>query len=68
MPNYITKNFEDQGGDRTVIGGELKVATGGKITANGVQHAAIVNPTDLATALTAIAALTAALKGVGITA
>jgi len=68
MSLYITKNYEDKGGDRTVIGGELLIATGGKITyASGTQASAITNPTDLATALTAIAALNAAIKAVGIT-
>ena len=66
--SYVTKNYNDNGGDRTVIGGEINVITGGKITKNGVQASAIVDPTDLATALVAIAALNAALKGVGITA
>lgn len=64
---YITKNYEDMGGDRLVIGGELKVLAGGKITIAGVQAEAIVNPTDLATALVAIASLTALLKSLGAT-
>lgn len=66
MP-YTTKNYGDQGGNRKVIGGELNIATGGKITANGVQANAITNPTDLATALTAIAAINVVLKGIGAT-
>lgn len=64
---YITKNYFDEGGDKTVIGGELNIVTGGKITANGVQADAITNPTDLATALTAIASLNALLKSLGAT-
>ena len=60
--SYNTKVYHKLGGD------ELVVMPGGKITANEVQAAHIANPTDLATALTAIAALTAALEGVGITA
>lgn len=64
---YITKNYEDKGGDRTVIGGEVNVVTGGKITSNGVQAEAIDNPIDLATALTAIAQLNAVLKALGAT-
>ncbi|HEY8804316.1 MAG TPA: hypothetical protein VIM42_04275 [Clostridium sp.] len=64
---YITKNYEDMGGDRFVVGGELKVVAGGKITIDGVQAEAIVNPTDLATALVAIASLTALLKSLGAT-
>jgi len=66
--SYVTKNYEDQGGDRSVIGGEINVVTGGKITKNGVQASAITTPTDLPTALVAITALIAALKGIGITA
>ena len=35
--SYNAKNYVKQGGDVTVIGGELNVATGGKITAAGTQ-------------------------------
>lgn len=31
MP-YNTKNYTEQGGDKTVIGGTLEIATGGSIT------------------------------------
>lgn len=65
---YSTKNYEDKGGDRLVIGGELIFVNGAKLTTgNSVQAEAIVNPTDLATALTAIAALNAVLKSLGAT-
>ena len=64
--SYVTKNYGDQGGNRKVIGGEVNVA-GGKITASGVQANAITNPTDLPTALTAIAAINAVLKSLGAT-
>jgi len=64
---YTTKNYEDQGGNRTVIGGELNVVTGGKITANGVQAPSISLPTDLATNIAATNAIITALKNVGIT-
>lgn len=66
------KNFTEQGGERTVIGGELRIAAGGQITpASGVRPAAI---TDIATAegpLTTeerekINAALDALRGVGI--
>jgi glutamate-1-semialdehyde aminotransferase len=42
----VTKNYNELGGAKTVIGGELEIATGGKITANGVQAAAITSFTD----------------------
>lgn len=35
--SYNAKNYVEQGGDVTVIGGELNVATGGKITKAGTQ-------------------------------
>jgi hypothetical protein len=34
---YNTKNYTQQGGDKTVIGGELEVAAEGKITFNGTE-------------------------------
>lgn len=34
---YNTKNYTEQGGDKTVIGGELAVTAEGKITFNGTQ-------------------------------
>lgn len=40
---YQTKNYTEQGGERTVIGGELDIATGGKLTAAGTQASAIAN-------------------------
>lgn len=68
---YNTKNYAEQGGDRWVIGGELDIPTGGKITANGVQAAAIANHADPATATAADIAtkqnqILAALRGAGI--
>jgi hypothetical protein len=67
----VTKNYKELGGAKTVIGGELNVVTGGQITANGVQAAAIADHVDPATATsTAIAtkqnAILAALRGAGI--
>jgi hypothetical protein len=63
---YISKVYMKQGGD------ELVVASGGKITADGTQAAAITAPTGGTTADTearaAITVIIAALKGVGITA
>lgn len=31
MAEYTTKNYTEQGGERTVIGGELVIAEGGKL-------------------------------------
>jgi hypothetical protein len=31
------KNYTEQGGDRTVIGGTLEIATGGKLTFEGAE-------------------------------
>lgn len=35
--SYNTKNYTEQGGDRTVIGGELNITTGGKLTFDDVE-------------------------------
>jgi hypothetical protein len=43
---YATKNHGKQGGEEWVVGGELNIATGGKITANGTQATAISNFTN----------------------
>lgn len=34
---YNTKNYTEQGGDKTVIGGELAVTAEGKITFDGTE-------------------------------
>lgn len=66
---YNTKNYTEQGGEITAIGGELKIEAGGKITANGTQAITIA---DIATGATgtqisvAVNAIIAALKGAGI--
>jgi hypothetical protein len=65
------KNYTENGGDVTVIGDELKIVTGAKITADGDQAVAIANHDDTDTATAAeIAvkqnAILAALRGVGI--
>lgn len=67
----VTKNYSELGGAKSVIGGELDIATGGKITANGIQATAIADHVDPATATsTEIAtkqnAILAALRGAGI--
>jgi len=67
--SYNAKNYVEQGGDVTVIGGELNVAAGGKITAAGTQanHIADISTTVDGTAIaTAVNAILKALEGVGI--
>jgi len=34
---YNTKNYTEQGGDKTVIGGELAVTAEGKVTFDGTE-------------------------------
>jgi hypothetical protein len=34
---YNTKNYTQQGGDKTVIGGELEITAEGKLTFNGTE-------------------------------
>lgn len=41
MSNVV--NYTEQGGAKTVIGGELQIASGGSITAAGTQAAAIAD-------------------------
>lgn len=77
MP-YTPKNHKKDGGDTSVIGGELQIAAGGKITAVGTQAAHIANEVAAAGAnptkteydalVTKFNAVLAALEGVGITA
>lgn len=67
--SYNAKNYVEQGGDVTVIGGELNVAAGGKISKAGTQadHIAdIGNEASGAQIATAVNAILAALEGVGI--
>lgn len=69
---YSAQVYREQGGDKLVIDatGEIRVNAGGKITDDGVQASAISNVTGGATqdaeARTAINAILAALRGVGI--
>lgn len=65
------KNYTENGGDKTVIGGELSIETGGKMTAGGTQAVAIADHADPGTATsvdiaTKQNAILAALRGVGI--
>jgi hypothetical protein len=43
---YTTKNFSENGGDRWTVGGELNLANGSKVLADGTQAAAITSFTD----------------------
>lgn len=68
---YLTKNYHETGGDKWTVGGELDIKTGGKITANGIQAAAIADHADPATATTTDIAtkqnqILVALRGAGI--
>ena len=63
------KNYIEQGGDVTVIGGELNVAAGGKISKAGTQanHIADIGNEATGTQIaTAVNSILAALEGVGI--
>ena len=70
-------NYKEQGGEVTVIGGELRIAAGGTITEDGTQAGAIADlaaitggesPTETEhNALrTAVNSILAALRGAGI--
>ena len=64
--SYNAKNYVEQGGDVTVIGGELNVAAGGKISKAGTQAdhiadvaiTAILTGVDTGTDMTAAQAAT----------
>lgn len=75
MSNVV--NFKEQGGAVTVIGGELRIASGGTITAAGTQAGAIANLTAITggespteaehnAVRTAVNSILAALRGAGI--
>ena len=67
--SYNAKNYVEQGGDVTVVGGELNIAAGGKISKAGTQanHIAdIANDANGTVIATAVNAILAALEGVGI--
>ena len=67
--SYNAKNYVEQGGDVTVVGGELNIAAGGKISKAGTQanHIAdIANDANGTAIATAVNAILAALEGVGI--
>jgi len=69
--SYNSKVRKEQNPDvlTVALGGEIKIATGGKITANGTQPATIADITTSASGTqisVAVNAIIAALKGAGI--
>jgi hypothetical protein len=63
------KNYKEQGGEVQVIGGELRIADGGKITADGTQAAAIADLTesdDITAVRAAVNEILDAIRGAGI--
>ncbi len=77
MATYNTSNYEAQGGDVWVIGGELRLASTGTITAAGTQATAITDATAITggespteaehnALITKINAILAALRNVGL--
>ncbi len=65
------KNYTEQGGERTVIGGELEIASGGKLTFAGAElklaaYQANSTAADVAGLVTDFNALLAKLKAAGI--
>ena len=68
---YNTKNYTEQGGDKTVIGGELEIAAEGKLTFNGTElkPAAVQGDStavDAAALVTDFNSLLAKLKAAGL--
>lgn len=66
-----TKNYTEQGGAKTVIGGELTIATGGKLTFGAVEAKPAANQvastaTDVAGLKTDLNALLTKLKAAGL--
>lgn len=67
--SYNAKNYVEQGGEKTVIDGELAIGATGKISKAGTQanHIAdIANDANGTVIATAVNAILAALEGVGI--
>lgn len=68
---YNTKNYTEQGGDKTVIGGELAVTAEGKVTFDGTElkPAAVQSDStavDVADLVADFNALLAKLKAAGL--
>lgn len=65
------KNYTEQGGEKTVIGGELEIASGGKLTFEGAELKPAAVQTDSAASTIAgmvvdFNALLAKLKAAGL--
>lgn len=43
---FNTKNYTEQGGEKTIIGGTLEVAPGGKLTFAGTEFKTAIAQTD----------------------
>jgi hypothetical protein len=58
---YNIKNYTEQGGERTVIGGELSIVEGGKVTFEGVEFSPEKLPKQIAFQTDSVASNTAGL-------
>jgi hypothetical protein len=58
---YNIKNYTEQGGERTVIGGELSIVEGGKVTFEGVEFSSEKLPKQIAFQVDSVASNTSGL-------
>jgi hypothetical protein len=58
---YNIKNYTEQGGERTVIGGELSIVEGGKVTFDGVEFSPEKLPKQIAFQTDSVASNTSGL-------
>ena len=58
---YNIKNYTEQGGERTVIGGELSIVEGGKVTFEGVEFSPEKLPKQIAFQVDSVASNTSGL-------
>lgn len=65
--SYNTKNYTEQGGDKTVIGGTLEIKQGASVTGlPAAENQADSTATDVAGLVTDFNALLAKLKAAGL--
>ena len=65
--SYNTKNYTEQGGDKTVIGGALEIKQGASVTGLPIaENQADSTATDVAGLVTDFNALLAKLKAAGL--
>lgn len=64
--SYNTKNYTEQGGEKTVIGGTLEIKEGAKVTGLQAANQANSTATDVAGLLADFNALLAKLKAAGL--